>query len=56
MIKFFLIFRKILLALAPLVFFYLLKKGKKKDYKKNSSRSDFDKGKIVEGEIINEKK
>lgn len=48
--------RKILLTLAPLAFFYLLKKGEKKDSKKKSSFSDFDKNKIVEGEIVEEKK
>ena len=49
-------FRKILLTLVPLALFYLLKKGEKKDIKKKSSLSDFDKNKIVEGEIVKEKK
>lgn len=48
--------RKILLTLVPLVLFYLLKKGKKKDIKKKSSLSDFDKSKIVEGEIVEEER
>ena len=55
-IKLLLIFRKIIFTLAPLMLFYLLKKRKKKDFKKKSSLSDFDKSKIVEGEIIKEKK
>ncbi len=41
--------------MAPLVLFYLLKKGEKKDIKKQSSLSDFDKNKIVEGEIVEDK-
>lgn len=56
MTKFFLIIRKIVIALVPLVLFYLLKKGEKKDIKKKSSLSDFDKSKIMEGEIVKEKK
>lgn len=49
--------RKILLTLAPLAFFYLLKKkGSKGEVKRKSSLSDFDKSKIVEGEILEEKK
>ena len=56
MIKFFLILRKIIIALVPLVLFYLLKKGNRKSFRKKSSLSDFDKNKIVEGEIVKEKK
>lgn len=56
MIKFILILKKIILALAPLAIFYILKKGEMKDIKKKSSLLDFDKSKIVEGEIIKEKK
>jgi len=63
MIKFFLILRKIIIALVPLVLFYLLKKGTKRDSKKKSFLLDFDpstplrasKSKIVEGEIVEEK-
>ena len=50
------IIRRVLLPLVPLVLFYLLKKGVKKDSKKKFSLSDFDKNKIVEGEIVKEKK
>ena len=50
------IIRRVLLSLVPLVLFYLLKKGVKKDSKKKFSLSDFDKNKIVEGEIVKEKK
>ncbi|MBU3895873.1 hypothetical protein KKG36_00935 [Patescibacteria group bacterium] len=45
-------FKKILLTLAPVALLYLLKKGEKKDIKKKSSLSDFDKSKIEEGEIV----
>lgn len=45
-------FRKILLTLAPLAIFYLLKKNKKEFPKKKSTLSSFDKSKIVEGEIV----
>ena len=56
--------RKILLTLASLALFYLLKKREKKDSKKKSSLSDFDpstplrasKSKIVEGEIVEDSK
>ena len=58
------IIRRVLLPLVPLVLFYLLKKGAKKDSKKKFSLSDFDpsaeliasKSQIVEGEIVEEKK
>ena len=56
MIKFFLILRKIIIALAPLVLFYLLKKGDKESFRKKFSLSDFDKNKIVEGEIVEDGK
>ena len=49
-------FRKILLTLVPLALFYIMKKREKKDSKKKASLLDFDKSKIVEGEIIKEKK
>jgi len=51
------ILRKILLTLAPLVLFYLLKKQSSKgEVKRKSSLSDFDKSKIVEGEIVEDRK
>lgn len=51
----FIVIRKILLSLVPLFFFYLLRKiGKRGEPKKKSHLSDFDKEKIVEGEIVDE--
>ena len=46
--------RKILLALAPIVLFYLL--GRKEKGKNKKTLSDFDKSKIVDGEIVKEKR
>lgn len=50
------VIRKILLSLAPLVVFYLLKKvtGSQSPRKK-VRESDFDKNNVIEGEIVNEK-
>lgn len=56
MIKFLLILRKIVIALAPLALLYLLRKKEEKTTKRKSSLSGFDKSKIVEGEIVKEKK
>ena len=51
----FVIIRKILLSIVPLVLFYLLRKMiKNQEPKRKSNLPDFDKEKIVEGEIINE--
>lgn len=59
----FIIIKKILLSLAPLVLFYLLRKmGNKQKPKRKSHLSEFDpstplrasKDKIVEGEVIDE--
>ena len=51
----FAIVRKVLLFFAPLVFFYILRKIGKKPQGK-SHQSNVDKSRIVEGEIIEEKK
>ena len=49
------IIRKVLLSLVPLILFYLLRKmGKRENLKKKSHLFDFDKEKIVEGEIVDE--
>ena len=49
------IIRKVLLSLVPLILFYLLRKmGKRENLKKKSHLSEFDKSKIVEGEIVDE--
>lgn len=49
------IIKKILLFLAPLFVLYLLRKmGKREQSKKKSHLSNFDKEKIVEGEIVDE--
>lgn len=56
--------RKILVTIAPLVLLYLLRKKEEKTTKRQSSLSGFDpstklgtgKSKIVEGEIVEEKK
>ena len=51
----FVIIRKILLFLAPIFLFYFLRKmGKRVQPKRKSHLSDFDKEKIVEGEIVDE--
>jgi len=54
----FVIIRKILASIAPLALFYLLKKVARNQHlpKKKSHQSDFDSSKIVEGEIVEEKK
>ena len=47
------IIRKVLLSLVPLILFYLLRKmGKRENLKKKSHLSEFDKGNIIEGEIV----
>ena len=49
------IIRKIFLSIAPLVLFYILRKMiKNYEPKKRSHLPDFDKEKIVEGEIVDE--
>lgn len=50
----FIILKKILLSLAPLIIFYLLRKIGKKESKRKFHLTDFSKEKIVEGEIVNE--
>jgi len=49
--------RRVLLPLVPLALFYLLRKVARKQHlpKSKSHSSDFDKSKIVEGEIVEEK-
>ena len=49
--------RKILVSLAPLALFFLLRKVSRKQHlpKRKSYSSDFDKSRIVEGEIVEEK-
>jgi hypothetical protein len=51
------IIRKVLVSLAPLALYYLLRKIVKKQPlpKKKSHPSSFDKSTIVEGEIVEEK-
>jgi len=53
-----LILKKILLSLAPLALFYLLRRVARNHHlpKSKSHSSDFDKSKVVEGEIVEEKK
>jgi len=49
--------RRVLLPFVPLALFYLLRKVSKKHLPKRKFHpSDFDKSKIVEGEIVEEKK
>ena len=50
----FIIIRKIFLFLVPLVLFYLLRKMGKGEPGRKSYLSEFDKEKIVEGEIVDE--
>lgn len=50
------IVRKVLLFLAPLVLFYVLRKIGKKNLKRRPRSFDIDRTKIVEGEVIEEKK
>ena len=49
------ILRKILLSLVPLALFYLLRKMGKEQPKQKSHLSDFEKSRIVEGEIVEDK-
>ena len=55
---FFTLVRKILVSLAPLALFYLLRKVARKQHlpKRKSRSSGFDTSRIVEGEIVEEKK
>lgn len=50
--------RKILVSIAPLALFYLLRKVAKDQHlpKRKTHSSGFDKSQIVEGEIVEEKK
>ena len=50
----FIIFKKILLSLAPLVIFYFLRKMSKDKPKRKSHLFNFDKDKIIDGEIVEE--
>ena len=52
------IIRRVLVSLAPLALFYLLRKAAKTQSlpKKKSHSSDFDTSRVVEGEIVEEKK
>mgnify|MGYP001580261416 CR=1 FL=1 len=52
------IIRRVLLPLVPLALFYLLRKVARKQHlpKRKSHPSDFDTSRIVEGEIVEEKK
>ena len=50
-----LIIKKVLLFLAPIFLFYFLRKmGNKQQPKRKSHLFDFDKEKIVEGEIVDD--
>ena len=51
----FIILRKLLLSLAPLVLFYLLRKVAIKKPVRKSHLSGFDKNQIIDGEIVEEK-
>ena len=49
----FVFLKKLLLSFSPLILMYFLKRGRKREIKrKHSPFSEFDKEKIVEGEII----
>ena len=50
------IFKKILLFLAPLLVFYFLRKIGRKKTDKKQFHLNIDRSKIVEGEIVEEKK
>ena len=51
----FIIIKKILLFLTPIFLFYFLRKmGKRKQFKRKSYLSNFDKEKIIDGEIVDE--
>jgi len=54
----FIVVRKLLVSIAPLALFYLLRKvAKTQSFPKKKSHSpDFDTSQIVEGEIVEEKK
>jgi len=54
----FALIRRILISIAPLALFYLLKKVARNQHlpKSKPHSSDFDKSKIVEGEIVEDKK
>ena len=54
----FALIRKVLVSLAPLALFYLLRRVARKQHlpKKKSHPFDFDKSKVVEGEIVEEEK
>jgi len=54
----FILIRKMLVSLAPLALFYILRKVAKGQQlpKRKSHQPDFDKSRIVEGEIVEEKK
>ena len=51
----FAILGRILLSLVPLALFYLLRKMGKEQPKQKSHLSDFEKSRIVEGEIVEDK-
>ena len=52
------IIRKILVSIAPLALFYLLRKIARNQHvpKRQSHTAGFDKSQVVEGEIVEEKK
>jgi len=54
----FILIKKILVSLTPLALFYILRKVAKGQQlpKRKSHPPDFDKSRIVEGEIVEEKK
>ena len=54
----FVLVRKILVSIAPLALFFLLRNVAKGQHlpKRKSHSPDFDKSRIVEGEIVEEKK
>jgi len=54
----FALIRKILVSIAPLALFYLLRKVARNQHvpKRKTHSSGFDKSQIVEGEIVEEKK
>lgn len=49
------IIKKIILSLITLVFFYLLRKILKGQPKRKSNSLHFDKGQVIDGEIVGEK-
>ena len=50
----FIIIKKVLLSLVPLILFYLLGKMGRKQLKRKSHLSELDKSQIIEGEIVDE--